>query len=99
MAVLLPNKLLHSLQGIETTIMTENEALQMIADIFDTPVTDITLATLRVDILAWDSMGFLALMAEFDDRFGILLTPAVLEKMIKVDDILQILRDHNHLTG
>ena len=79
--------------------MTEDEALQMIADIFDTPRTDITSATLRADIIAWDSMGFLALMAEFDDRFSILLTPVQLEKMVRVDDILQILRDQNHLSG
>lgn len=77
--------------------MTLNEALEMIAGFFEASVTNIKPETLREEITGWDSMGFLTLMAEFDDRFNILLTAPQLEKMQKIDDILQVLRDHSLL--
>lgn len=77
--------------------MTLTEALDMIAGFFDTSPANIKPDTLREEIPGWDSMGFLTLMAEFDDRFSIILTPQQLEKMQKVDDILQLMRDHSLL--
>lgn len=78
--------------------MTLNEALEMIAGFFVADTSSIRPETLREEIAGWDSMGFLMLMAEFDDRFSIILTAPQLEKMQKVDDILQILRDHSLLS-
>ncbi len=78
--------------------MTLNEALEMIAGFFEADVSNIRPDTLREEIAGWDSMGFLTLMAEFDDRFSIILTAPQLEKMQKVNDILQILRDHSLLS-
>jgi acyl carrier protein len=78
--------------------MTLNEALEMIAGFFEAPLSSIKPETLREEITGWDSMGFLTLMAEFDDRFSILLTAPQLEKMQKIDDILQVLRDHSLLS-
>ncbi len=78
--------------------MTLNEALEMIAGFFEATPSNIKPDTLREDIAGWDSMGFLTLMAEFDDRFNILLTAPQLEKMQKIDDILQVLRDHSLLS-
>lgn len=77
--------------------MTLNDAMEMIAGFFDTTVSNIKPGTLREEIPGWDSMGFLTLMAEFDDRFNIILTPQQLEKMQKVDDILQLMRDNSLL--
>jgi acyl carrier protein len=78
--------------------MTLNEALEMIAGFFEASPSSIQPETLREEITGWDSMGFLTLMAEFDDRFSIILTAPQLEKMKKVDDILQIMRDHSLLS-
>jgi acyl carrier protein len=78
--------------------MTLNEALEMIAGFFEAEISNIRPDTLREEITGWDSMGFLTLMAEFDDRFSIILTAPQLEKMQKVNDILQILRDHSLLS-
>jgi acyl carrier protein len=78
--------------------MTLHEALEMIAGFFEADASSIRSETLREEITGWDSMGFLTLMAEFDDRFSIILTAPQLEKMQKVDDILQILRDHSLLS-
>lgn len=77
--------------------MTPSEALAFIAELFEMPADSLTPDTLRAEIPGWDSMGFLTLMAEFDDRFGIALTPSRIEAMTKVDDILQVLREHQQL--
>jgi acyl carrier protein len=78
--------------------MNQAEALTLIAEIFEAPDT-LTPATLKDNVRGWDSMGVLSLMAEFDDRFSILLTQPQLEQMKSVDDILQILRDHGHISA
>lgn len=77
--------------------MTQTEALDMIAGFFDTTAANINPNTLREEIPGWDSMGFLTLMAEFDDRFSIILTPQQLEKMQKVEDILLLMRENSLL--
>lgn len=79
--------------------MSPEEGLALIAEVFDTSPDVITPATARRDIAAWDSMGVLLLMAELDERFNLVLTPTQLEQLKKVDDILKILRDHNHITS
>jgi acyl carrier protein len=78
--------------------MKLNEALEIIAVSFNLPVASITPDLQREEIAGWDSMGTLMLMAEFDDNFNIILTAPQLEKMQKIDDILQILRDHSLLS-
>jgi acyl carrier protein len=77
--------------------MTLNEALAFLAELFETTPEQLSPSTHKNAVRGWDSMGFLSLMAEFDDRFGIILTPAQLEKMQTIDDILQVLRDNNQL--
>lgn len=76
--------------------MNQAEALALIAEIFECP-NNLTPNTQKQNVRGWDSMGVLSLMAEFDDRFSILLTQPQLEQMKTVDDILKILREHGHL--
>ncbi|HRH78134.1 MAG TPA: acyl carrier protein [Cellvibrionaceae bacterium] len=78
--------------------MNQAEALALIAEIFECPNT-LAPSTQKHNVRGWDSMGVLSLMAEFDDRFSILLTQPQLEQMKTVDDILQVLRDHGHLAA
>lgn len=72
--------------------MTEKDALVWIAKLFDQPVDKLTSATSRDDIPMWDSLGVLTLMAEFDGKFGIVLTDADMRGMRKVGDIFEVLR-------
>ncbi len=78
--------------------MNQAEALTLIAEIFECP-NNLTPSTQKQNVRGWDSMGVLSLMAEFDDRFSILLTQPQLEQMKTVDDILKILREHGHLAA
>jgi acyl carrier protein len=78
--------------------MNQAEALTLIASIFECP-DNLTPGTQKQNVRGWDSMGVLSLMAEFDDRFSILLTQPQLEQMKSVADILTILRETGHLTA
>lgn len=72
--------------------MTLEEALIWVADLFEEPVENIQLETLKEDIPAWDSLGVLTLMASLDEDFDILLTEEEMQELHKVEDIFEILR-------
>jgi acyl carrier protein len=78
--------------------MTHIEALKWIADVFEEPGDRITADTPRSDIQAWDSLGVLTLMADFDQTFGIILSDEEIQSMKGVNDILEILRTNGKLS-
>jgi acyl carrier protein len=77
--------------------MTEEEALEWIAELFQEPVENITPETERDKIEGWDSLGVLTLMAAFDEEFDILLSEEEMQGLLKVDDILKVLRERGAL--
>lgn len=77
--------------------MTQDQALDWIAEVFEESPGSLQPDTPRDDIPTWDSMGVLALMAGMDEKFGILLTDADIVSMRSVDDILAVLRKHGKL--
>jgi acyl carrier protein len=77
--------------------MTQPEALQWIANLFEESVDNIQADTSRLDIPAWDSLGVLTLMADLSDRFDITLTNEELTSMKRVRDILAVLERHGQL--
>lgn len=79
--------------------MTTQESMKWLAELFQEPASTMTPDTPRDAIAAWDSLGELTLMAEMDEKFGIVLTDTQLKAMTKVDDILRVLRDNGKLTG
>lgn len=74
--------------------MTKSEVLQWIADIFEEPLNNIKLETLKDEIPAWDSLGVLTLMAGFDEEFDFLLTEDETAGLVKVEDIINVLSKH-----
>lgn len=78
---------------------TLSEILAMLSEIFEEPIANLKPNVLRNDVLGWDSMGALALMAELDERFGIILTADESRKMTQIDDVLRLLRRHEVLAG
>lgn len=78
--------------------MNIEDALTWIADLFEESVDDIQPETLREDIPAWDSLGVLTLMASLDEDFDILLTDEEMQKLQKIDDIFEILRNNGKLS-
>lgn len=78
-------------------MMTEKEALVWVAGLFEQSAEKLTPETPRDDIPMWDSLGVLTLMAEFDEKFGIVLTDADMRAMRQVGHILDVLRQHGKL--
>ena len=77
--------------------MTEQEALNWIADTFEEPPGSLAPETLRDDVPTWDSMGVLALMAGMDEKFDIVLTDDDIKSMKGIADILAVLRKHGKI--
>lgn len=78
--------------------MTQEEAIQWIADIFEELIERITPETSRIEVNAWDSLGILTLMARFDEDLNILLSETELQEMKSVSDILETLKRHGKLS-
>jgi acyl carrier protein len=78
-------------------MMTHDEALAWIAEMFEEPTANIVSSRRRSDIPAWDSLGQLLLMSALDQQFGIRLTPGELSSLASVQDILNILGQHQRL--
>jgi acyl carrier protein len=72
--------------------MNTQEALTWIAETFEEPPERVSADTPRDQILGWDSLGVLTLMASLDEKFDIQLTEREMEGMERVSDILAILQ-------
>jgi acyl carrier protein len=72
--------------------MTHAEALDWVSKLFEEQPGKLRPETRRNEIIAWDSLGTLALMAGLDTDFAITLSDNELQDMKKVADILEILR-------
>jgi acyl carrier protein len=68
------------------------EALDMLAECFNESPASLTPARPREDIVGWDSMGALMLIAELDERFGIELSAEDSRAMRSVADALDYLK-------
>ena len=79
--------------------MTQQEALEWIAKLFDERPERLTPEMNRDDIQAWDSLGVLTLLADLDSDFDIQLSDDEVQGMKTVKDVLEILRRHGTLTG
>ena len=77
--------------------MSQQEALKWFADLFGLPPASITPATTRTEVLTWDSLGVLTLMAALDETFNLVTNDTDMRAMQKVGDVLDLLRQHGKL--
>jgi acyl carrier protein len=78
--------------------MTIQESTKWIAELFEESPERVAPGTPRDALPAWDSLGELTLMADMDEKFGIVLTDTQLKAMTTVNDILEVLRANGKLT-
>jgi len=78
--------------------ISEQDALNWVAGVFEAAPGTLTPATIREDVPAWDSMGVLMLMAAMDEQFSIVLADTDIKEMRNVGDILQVLRANGKLS-
>ena len=77
--------------------MSQQEALKWFADLFGLPPASITPATTRTEVLTWNSLGVLTLMAALDETFNLVTNDTDMRAMQKVGDVLDLLRQHGKL--
>ena len=80
-----------------TQSITQVEALDWVAKLFEEPAGRLNPDTPRKEILAWDSLGTLTLMASLDSEFGIVIDDEHIQELQKVEDILELLRKHGRV--
>ena len=77
--------------------MSQENALKWFAELFGLPPSSITSATTRTEVLTWDSLGVLTLMAALDETFNLVVNDADMRAMQKVGDVLDLLNKHGKL--
>ncbi len=77
--------------------MSQSEALQWIAELFEESPAGIHPETRRDSVPNWDSLGVLTLMAGLSERFDITVNTDELAEMKRIDDILTVLRRNGKL--
>ena len=77
--------------------MTQHEAIEWIARVFETSSDQLTPDTPREGVAAWDSLGVLTLMASLDSDFGIVLTDDDVQEIKTVGDVLHVMQRHGKL--
>jgi acyl carrier protein len=78
-------------------MIKQSEAIEWVSRVFEQPVDEVSPDTTLDSFPMWDSLGVLTLMAEFDEKFGIVLTDSDMRELQKVDDILEVLRKRGKL--
>ena len=79
---------------MNSTSISETEALAWVAQIFEEPVERVTPMTARDAIAAWDSLGVLTLVAELDSHFDISIADEEIDSLQSVGDVIAFLRKH-----
>ncbi len=78
-------------------VVNTEEALEIIAEIINESIDVVQPGVDLEQLEGWDSMAVLLLMAEFDERFDIILDEEKIASLNSVDDILSVLKENNAL--
>lgn len=81
------------------TSLTQAQALEWVANLFAVPPNTINLETSRNDIVLWDSLGVLMIIASLDEEFGITVTDADMRQCQKVGDLVALLNKHGRIAA
>lgn len=81
------------------TVMTPEQALAWLAELFQEPVEVVRATTAREELPSWDSMGVLTLMADLDEKFDIRVTEDEMTGMTCIQDILDLLARNGKLAA
>ena len=73
--------------------MTNNEKIELIADILEEEPADITAETKLETFLNWDSVAILSVIAEVSEHTGKFLHASEIERLNTVKDIMNVLGD------
>lgn len=73
--------------------MTNEKKMELIAEILDVDVEDISPETVLADIEEWDSVAALSFIAMMDDEFGKEVKGAQIKQFVTIQDALDIMEE------
>lgn len=73
--------------------MTNEEKMELIAEILDVDVEDISPETVLAEIDEWDSVAALSFIAMMDDEFGKEVKGAQIKQFVTIQDALDIMEE------
>jgi acyl carrier protein len=73
-------------------LMTRNEAVTWLAELFEEPADNVQPDTTLDAIPTWDSLGVLTLLAGLSDRFDVTVEVEELGRLATINDILAVLQ-------
>ena len=73
--------------------MTNEEKMELIAEILDVDVDDISPETVLAEIDEWDSVAALSFIAMMDDEFGKEVKGAQIKQFVTIQDALDIMEE------
>lgn len=79
--------------------LTSEEAVRWLAELFNEAPEALKAETPRSAIASWDSLGVLTLIADLDEKFGIVLADGEVQRLATIGDILTVLRTHGRLSN
>ena len=79
--------------------MTRDEALTWLAQVFEEPAGNVRPDTPRDEIVGWDSLGVLTLMADLDEKFNLQLSENESKEMKSIKDLLAFLEKNGAVSG
>ena len=82
---------------MDMNAINSEQALAILAEVLNESVDDVIPGVDLNQLPGWDSMAVLLLMAEFDERFDIMLDEEKIASLNTVNDVLNILRGKNLL--
>lgn len=71
----------------------EARVSRLVADVFDIPCEQVTLATSRDSVAKWDSLGTVNLLMAIDSEFGVALGVEEAMDLLSVEIIVAVLRE------
>lgn len=77
--------------------VSEDEVFEMLGVLLNESNTEINSKTVFEDLIGWDSMGTLLLMAELDEKFAITLSEEQIKGLQEVADLLEIIKGNGNL--
>lgn len=73
--------------------MSEKDFISLIEEILELDSGDLTGEELLEDIVQWDSLAVVSLIALTDERYGVTLSPKKLSESKKVKDLVALLNN------
>ena len=73
--------------------MTNEEKIELIADVMDLDASEITPETKLADLDSWDSVALLSFIAMMDEKFNKAIKGAEIRAFVTIQDAMDVMKE------